>query len=80
MSQFQRRDGDLYAESVALRDLADEFGTPCWVYSRRAIEEAFDEFQRELPVSALVCYAVKANSNLAVLDVLARHIEPIASY
>ena len=72
MSQFQRRDGDLYAESVALRDLADEFGTPCWVYSRRAIEEAFDEFQRELPVSALVCYAVKANSNLAVLDVLAR--------
>jgi len=72
MSQFQRRDGDLYAESVALRDLADEFGTPCWVYSRRAIEEAFDEFQRELPASALVCYAVKANSNLAVLDVLAR--------
>jgi len=72
MSHFQRRDGELYAESVALRDLADEFGTPCWVYSRRAIEEAFDEFQRELPASALVCYAVKANSNLAVLDVLAR--------
>lgn len=72
MSHFQRRDGELYAESVALRDLPDEFGTPCWVYSRRAIEEAFDEFQRELPASALVCYAVKANSNLAVLDVLAR--------
>ncbi|HMW17104.1 MAG TPA: diaminopimelate decarboxylase [Accumulibacter sp.] len=72
MNAFQRFEGVLHAEAVSLSDVAAEFGTPCWVYSRQAIEQAFDEFQRELPDSALVCYAVKANSNLAVLDVLAR--------
>lgn len=72
MNAFQRFEGVLHAEAVSLIDLAAEFGTPCWVYSRQAIEKAFDEFQRELPDSALVCFAVKANSNLAVLDVLAR--------
>ena len=73
MSAFSRQDGVLHAESVALTDVAAEFGTPCWVYSRQALESALDEFQRELRgLDALVCYAVKANSNLAVLDVLAR--------
>ncbi|WP_300341007.1 diaminopimelate decarboxylase [Accumulibacter sp.] len=73
MSAFSRHGGVLHAESVALTDVAAEFGTPCWVYSRQALESALDEFQRELRgLDALVCYAVKANSNLAVLDVLAR--------
>jgi len=73
MSAFSRHGGGLDAESVALTDVAAEFGTPCWVYSRQALESALDEFQRELRgLDALVCYAVKANSNLAVLDVLAR--------
>ncbi len=73
MSAFTCQDGVLYAESVSLIDIARRFGTPCWVYSRHALEAAFDEFQQELiGLDSLVCYAVKANSNLAVLDVLAR--------
>ena len=73
MSAFVLRQGILHAEEVSLADIADRFGTPCWVYSRRALEAALDEFQSELGgIDALVCYAIKANSNLAVLDVLAR--------
>jgi diaminopimelate decarboxylase len=73
LNAFHTRNGVLHAESVALSDIATDFGTPCWVYSRQALEDALDEFQRELAgLDALVCYAVKANSNLAVLDVLAR--------
>lgn len=73
MSAFARRDGVLHAESVSLTDIAQQFGTPCWVYSRQALEAALTEFQQELlGFDALVCYAVKANSNLAVLDVFAR--------
>ncbi|WP_374690810.1 diaminopimelate decarboxylase [Accumulibacter sp.] len=73
MSAFVRREGILHAEGVSLAEIAERFGTPCWVYSRHALEEALDEFHSELVgIEALVCYAVKANSNLAVLDVLAR--------
>jgi diaminopimelate decarboxylase len=73
MSAFTCQDGVLHAESVSLIDIAERFGTPCWVYSRHALETAFDEFQQELiGLDSLVCYAVKANSNLAVLDVFAR--------
>jgi diaminopimelate decarboxylase len=73
MSAFAGRNGVLHAESVPLPDIAARFGTPCWVYSRRALETALDEFQQELRgIDSLVCYAVKANSNIAVLDVLAR--------
>ncbi|EXI92999.1 MAG: Diaminopimelate decarboxylase [Candidatus Accumulibacter sp. BA-94] len=73
MSAFARSDGMLHAEGVSLAEIADRFGTPCWVYSRRELEAALAEFQSELTgIDALVCYAVKANSNLAVLDVLAR--------
>jgi diaminopimelate decarboxylase len=72
-SSFQRKNGQLYAESVPLADIARRFGTPCYVYSRRALEVALDEFLTGLSgVDAQVCYAVKANSNLAVLGVLAR--------
>ncbi|HRI92257.1 MAG: diaminopimelate decarboxylase [Candidatus Accumulibacter phosphatis] len=73
LTPFHTCNGVLHAESVPLSDIASEFGTPCWVYSRQALESALDEFQHELAgLDALVCYAVKANSNLAVLDVLAR--------
>ncbi|SBT04850.1 Diaminopimelate decarboxylase [Candidatus Accumulibacter aalborgensis] len=73
MSAFTRISGVLHAESVSLVDVAAQFDTPCWVYSRVALEAALDEFQDQLiGFDALVCYAVKANSNLAVLDVLAR--------
>ncbi|HMW55754.1 MAG: diaminopimelate decarboxylase [Candidatus Accumulibacter phosphatis] len=73
MSPFARQNGVLHAESVSLIDIASHFGTPCWVYSRHALETAFDEFQQELiGLDSLICYAVKANSNLAVLDIFAR--------
>ena len=64
----------LHAEGVALTDIAERFGTPTWVYSRSAIESAWNEFaQATQGRRALVCFAIKANSNLAILDLLARH-------
>jgi diaminopimelate decarboxylase len=73
MDHFNYRNGQLCAEDVPLRDIAANHGTPCYVYSRATLERhwrAFDDAFAEHP--HLVCYAVKANSNLAVLDVLAR--------
>ena len=70
---FERRGGQLFAEGVALAEIAQRFGTPCYVYSRAALERryrAFDEALASVPHQ--VCFAVKANSNLAVLGVLAR--------
>ncbi|KGE04013.1 diaminopimelate decarboxylase [Pseudohaliea rubra] len=73
MSAFQRRDGELFVEAVALTAIAGAEGTPCYVYSRAAMEAALDAYQSALAgCRHLVCYAVKANSNLAVLDLLAR--------
>ena len=73
MNAFSLKNGQLHAESVPLADVAERFGTPCYVYSRAVLEAAFDEFRQELgDVDSLICYAVKANSNLAVLNVFAR--------
>jgi diaminopimelate decarboxylase len=70
---YSYRNGELHAEDVALEDIARRFGTPCYVYSRAAIESAYGEFARALSGrDAMVCYSVKANSNLAVLALLAR--------
>jgi diaminopimelate decarboxylase len=70
---FAYRNGVLCAEQVSLADIAQRFGTPCYVYSRAAIEGAYREYARALQGrDSLVCYSVKANSNLAVLAVLAR--------
>ena len=73
MSFFERRDDTLFVENIALDHVASEFGTPCFVYSRAAIEQAYNEYAHALEDHpGLVCYAVKANSNLAVLQVLAK--------
>jgi diaminopimelate decarboxylase len=73
MNAFSLKNGQLCAESVLLSEVAQRFGTPCYVYSRAALEAAFGEFKQELgDVDSLICYAVKANSNLAVLNVFAR--------
>ena len=70
---FAYRNGVLCAEQVPLDDIARRFGTPCYVYSRAAIEGAYREYQRALGGrDSLICYSVKANSNLAVLALLAR--------
>ena len=73
MEYFPYRDGKLYAENVAVSEIASAHGTPCYIYSRAALEAAFGEYRQALAdCEHLVCYAVKANSNLAVLNVLAR--------
>jgi len=73
MTHFSYREGSLYAEGVAVSAIAAEHGTPCYIYSRAALEAAFMEYRQALAgAEHLVCYAVKANSNLAVLNVLAR--------
>jgi diaminopimelate decarboxylase len=70
---FAYRDGMLHAEQVPLDEIARRFGTPCYVYSRAAITAAYREFSEALRGrDALVCYSVKANSNLAVLALLAK--------
>ena len=70
---FSYREHRLHCEDIALDTLAQRYGTPLYVYSRRAIEAAYQAYASALSGrNALVCYAVKANSNLAVLDVLAR--------
>ena len=73
MKAFNYRGGVLAAESVSLADIAARFGTPCFVYSRAALEDAYRQFDGAFgDAPHLVCYAMKANSNLALLNLLAR--------
>jgi len=70
---FDYRGGVLAAEGVSLADIAGRYGTPCFVYSRAALEGAFRQFDAAFgDAPHLVCYAVKANPNLALLNLLAR--------
>jgi diaminopimelate decarboxylase len=63
----------LHVENVPLESVANEFGTPCYVYSQSAIEASWNDFTSHLaPLSPMVCFAVKANPNLAILNLLAR--------
>lgn len=63
---------EVFCEEIPLEEIASRFGTPCYVYSRRAIEEAFDEFHSGLKgLPHLICFAVKANGNLSILKLLA---------
>ncbi|MEB0077822.1 diaminopimelate decarboxylase [Pseudomonas sp. CCI3.2] len=73
MDAFNYRDGELFAEGVALSAIAERFGTPTYVYSRAHIEAQYTAYTDALSgMPHLVCFAVKANSNLGVLNVLAR--------
>ena len=73
MNAFSVVAGELHAEGMPLSAIAERFGTPCYVYSRAALEAGFRAFDAAFEgVPHLVCYAVKANSNLAVLNILAR--------
>ncbi|MBQ0744576.1 MAG: diaminopimelate decarboxylase [Pseudomonas sp.] len=73
MTAFDYQNGELHAEALPLSAIADQYGTPCFVYSRNAIEQAWLAWDQALAGTPhLVCYAVKANSNLAVLNLLAR--------
>lgn len=73
MNAFNYRDGELFAEGVALSAIAQRFGTPTYVYSRAHIEAQYRAYADALQgMPHLVCFAVKANSNIGVLNVLAR--------
>ena len=73
MDHFEYRDGVLYGEDVPLAQVAERFGTPCYVYSRATLERHYRAYAEALGSHPhLICYAVKANSNLAVLNLLAR--------
>ena len=72
MPGFRRRDGELVCDGVSLSAIARETRTPVYVYSRELIEENYRLFDEAFsPVPHLVCYAAKANSNLAILKLLA---------
>ena len=73
MNVFSYQDGTLCAEKVPLDAIAARFGTPCYIYSRAALESAYREFELACAGrDTLICYSVKANSNLALLNLLAR--------
>ena len=73
MNTFSLKNGELYAENVALTHIANDFNTPCYVYSKAALTSAFTNFQAGLLGSNhLVCFAVKANPNIAILNIFAK--------
>lgn len=73
MDYFNYKDGQLFAEDVPVAELAARFGTPLYIYSRATIERHWHAFNDALSGHPhLICYAIKANSNLAFLNILAR--------
>jgi diaminopimelate decarboxylase len=73
MDYFNYRNDELFAEDIAVQDIIYQYGSPCYIYSRATLERhwcAFDNAFGKHP--HLICYAVKANSNIAILNVLAR--------
>src|SRR5271156_923005 len=74
MEPFHYRDGQLYCEDIPEADLAARFGTPLYVYSQASILGTLEALQSAFAeVDPLICYSVKANSNLGILKVLAEH-------
>lgn len=73
MDYFAYRDGSYHCEDVSLNQIAEQFGSPCYVYSRATLERHYSAYENAFDdYPHLICYAVKANSNLAVLSVLAK--------
>jgi diaminopimelate decarboxylase len=73
VNPFSSKNGELHAEGVAFSHIAAEFGTPCYVYSKQALDSAFQRFQAGFAThDHLVCFAVKANPSLAILNLFAR--------
>ncbi len=73
MDYFNYRNGELFAEDVAVSDIVYQYGSPCYIYSRATLERHWKAFDQAFGDQAhLICYAVKANSNIAILNLLAR--------
>src|ERR1043165_7054907 len=72
MHDFHYAASQLHFEGVSIESLVNKFGTPLYVYSQRTLTNHFQKLDAELaPLDHLICYAVKANSNLAILRALA---------
>ena len=70
---YRYRDGEFYVEDVPVRKIAEAAGTPCYIYSYAVLRDAFLSYKDAFSgIDALLCYSVKANSNLAILNVFAR--------
>ena len=73
MSHFNYRNGELYAEGVSVANIAEQYGSPTYIYSRATLEQNFLAYEQALEgCPHLVCYSVKSNSNIGVLNLLAR--------
>ena len=73
MDHFNYRNNELFAEDVAVQEIVYKFGSPCYIYSRATLERHWKAFDQAFGEKThLICYAVKANSNIALLNVLAR--------
>ena len=73
MDYFNYRNNELFAEDVAVQDIIYKYGSPCYIYSRATLERHWNAFDQAFGDHAhLICYAVKANSNIALLNLLAR--------
>ncbi len=73
MDYFNYKNGQLFAEDISLESIAKEYGTPCYVYSRATLERHYHAFNDAFGDQPhLICYSVKANSNIAILNLLAR--------
>ncbi|MFZ2404773.1 MAG: diaminopimelate decarboxylase [Methylobacter sp.] len=73
MDYFNYRNGELFAEDIAVQDIVYKYGSPCYIYSRATLERHWKAFDQAFGEQAhLICYAVKANSNIAILNLLAR--------
>ncbi len=73
MDYFNYRNGELFAEDFSVQDIVYKYGSPCYIYSRATLERHWKAFDQAFGKQAhLICYAVKANSNIAILNLLAR--------
>ncbi len=73
LNTFDLKNGELHAENIALSHIAQKFNTPCYVYSKAALTHAFTSFEAGLAgTNHLVCFAVKANPNIAILNLFAK--------
>ncbi len=67
---FSYKNGEFYVEDVPVSEIADQVGTPCYVYSYKFIEDTYNEYKEAFSeIEPIICYSAKANSNLSILKV-----------
>ena len=71
MDHIKRTDGELFIDGVSLTEIAEEYGTPSYVYSESLIKQNLEEYTSSVRNEDKICFAVKSNSNLSILKLLA---------